>query len=116
MCAAQPQAGYIGSRATRTQEGMLTFKRRLHALRHAVNLSSALILLVFSTALAAQVLGVPDFPQPPEGEEEAGVLLAVTIVGFGFMIFGTPLVLAINILDRFAGSRRQPSTESTPQE
>lgn len=95
---------------------MPTFASRLHAVRRAVNLSSALVLLVFSTALAAQVLGVPDFPQKPEGEEEAGILLAVTIVGFGFLIFGTPLVLAINILDRFAGSRRQPGAGSMPPE
>lgn len=77
--------------------GMTNTMRRIHTLRTAVNVSAAVLLLIITTITAAQIAGVPDPVLFGGGDDGVGILTVVTILGVIAVVFGTPVVLAVNI-------------------
>lgn len=100
--------------------------RRIRTFKTSVNVSAAVLLLIATTAAAAQVAGVPDPAIFGKGDEAIGILTAMTVAGIAAVIFGTPVVLAVNLFHWaagrwFAGRRTrgsaagQPVPESDPE-
>ena len=78
--------------------GMTNTMRRIRRIRTCTNVCAAVLLLIAATAVAAQVLGLPDVVLPGSGEEGAGILTMAMMMGIAVVLFGTPVVLAVNLL------------------
>lgn len=122
----QASVRYSGAPGARTHQGMTNTMRRIRAIRTTVNVGAAVLLLFATTAAAAQIAGVPDPTVFGEGDEAVGILTAMTVAGIAAVVFGTPVVLAVNLLYWAAGrwfARHgaggpdgvQPASKSVPE-
>lgn len=92
--------------------------RRIQTLRTGTNVSAAVMLLIITTTFAAQIAGVPDLVLIGEGDEATGILTIITILGIAMVIFGTPLVLAVNVFHWLAARwfrAREGAAPGAPQ-
>ncbi|CEA06812.1 hypothetical protein BN1051_00144 [Arthrobacter saudimassiliensis] len=73
--------------------------RGLHRVRLVLNAIVCLLVLAMVLIYVALLLGMPDIPLGPDETAMFGLLGTIAVVSFIAIIYGAPVILAVNVLD-----------------